>query len=345
MLGRLKELTEVNGVSGDEGQVRRYIKNIVSQYADEVWTDAMGNLYAHKKGAKRRIMACAHMDEVGMMVRGIRDDGLIAYTAAGIDPRVVPSKRVVIGKDKVPGIIGSKAIHIQSREEFEKAYKHKQLYIDIGAKDKADAQKYVKLGDYISFVTEFSEFGEGLIKAKALDDRVGCAIVMELLKNSYDCDFYGVFTVQEELGLRGARTAAYNVKPELALILEGTTANDMPETQGHQWVTRVGKGAAISFMDGGTITRPRMFSELKNCAQSNGIAWQIRQGTRGGTDAGRIHLSNGGIITGGISVPCRYIHSPACVASISDFNSAYMLADRFLAEKRFDSVLDNVQNV
>lgn len=148
-------------------------------------------------------------------------------------------------------------------------------------------------------------------------------------ENSYDCDFYGVFTVQEELGLRGARTAAYNVKPELALILEGTTANDMPETQGHPWVTRVGKGAAISFMDGGTITRPQMFSELTDCAKRNGIAWQIRQGTRGGTDAGRIHLSNGGIITGGISVPCRYIHSPACVASISDFNSAYMLADRF----------------
>ncbi|MDO4568345.1 MAG: M42 family metallopeptidase [Clostridia bacterium] len=339
MLGRLKELTELNGVSGNEGAVRKYIKEYAAAYSDEIWNDSMGNLFVHKKGDGRRIMVCAHMDEVGMMVRGIRDDGLLAYSAAGIDPRVLCGRRVVVGAERVPGVIGTKAIHLQSKSEFTAAYKHKQLYIDIGAKDKADAERSVKLGDYVAFATEFEEFGEGLMKAKALDDRVGCCIAMELLKHDYECDFYAVFTVQEELGLRGARSAAYAVKPELALILEGTTANDTAKTEGHQWVTRVGKGAALSFMDGGTITRPQMLDELKRCADDNGIKWQLRQGNRGGTDAGAIHKAIGGIVTGGISLPCRYIHSPASVASIDDFECCYKLADRFLAEKRYEKVL------
>ena len=203
MLGRLEALCNLNGVSGDEGRVRRYIRDIAKDYADEVWVDTMGNLYAHKKGEGRRVMACAHMDEVGMIVWGAMDNGLLAYQAGGIDPRVVVSKRVVIGPDEVPGVIGSKAIHLQSREEFSHVLGHNELFIDIGAKDKADALKYVNPGDYVSFTTKWERYGEDKMKAKALDDRVGCAIALELLKNSYDCDFYAVFTVQEELGLRG----------------------------------------------------------------------------------------------------------------------------------------------
>ena len=179
---------------------------------------------------------------------------------------------------------------------------HNELFIDIGAKDKADALKYVNPGDYVSFTTKWERYGEDKMKAKALDDRVGCAIALELLKNSYDCDFYAVFTVQEELGLRGAQAAVYNVKPEVALILEGTTANDMPEAEGHQHVTKVGAGPAISFMDGGTIVRPKMFEALKRTAKEAGIPFQIRQGTRGGTDAGAIHKALSGCITGGIPV-------------------------------------------
>lgn len=339
MLGRLSNL---KGVSGDEGRVRAFIKEAVSPNVDEVFTDAMGNLYAHKKGKGRRVMAAAHMDEVGMIVRGVLDNGLIAYSAAGIDPRVMVSKRVVIGPDEVPGVIGSKAIHLQSRTEFEKAYKHKELYVDIGAKDKTDAEKYVKRGDYISFTTEFSYFGDGLMLGKALDDRLGCAAIIELLKNDYDCDFYGVFTVQEELGTRGAYAAAYNIQPELALILEGTTANDMPKVEGHRTVTRVGAGPAISFMDRGTIVRPFMFEALKRTAEDAGIPWQLRQGTLGANDAGAIHKSGSGVITGAISVPCRYIHSPCSVASVSDYDNAVKLADRFLTSGKFEEVLRSV---
>ncbi len=342
MLERLKELCNLKGVSGNEGPVRAYIKEAVKPYASEVWTDAMGNLYVHKPGKGRRIMACAHMDEVGMMVRGIRDDGLIVYAQTGLDARVVVSKRVVIGPDEVPGVIGAKAIHLQSKEEFSRALKHKDLFVDIGAKDKADAEKYVKQGDYISFTTEFSLFGDGLMKAKALDDRCGCAMLIELLKHDYDCDFTAVFTVQEEVGLRGARAAVYNVQPELALILEGTTANDMPKAEGHEYVTRVGAGPAISVMDGATMVLPRMFNALKAVAKKENISFQLRKGTRGGTDAGAIHKSLTGVVCGGISVACRYIHSPESVASVSDFENAYKLAHSFLKNRTFEEVLENV---
>jgi endoglucanase len=342
MLQRLEELCNLSGVSGDEGRVRAYIKEAVKTYASDIHTDAMGNLYVHKRGKGRRVMACAHMDEVGMMVRGIRDDGLLAYAQTGLDARVVVSKRVLIGEDAVPGIIGAKAIHLQTREEFKAALKHKDLYIDIGAKDKADAEKYIKLGDYVSFPSNFSLFGDGLIRSKALDDRCGCAILIELLKNDYDCDFTAVFTVQEEVGVRGAQTAAYNAKPELALILEGTTANDMPKTEGHEYVTMVGMGPAISVMDGGTMVLPRMFNALRATAKKEGIPFQLRKGTRGGTDAGAIHKSLSGVVCGGISVACRYIHSPASVASVNDFENAYKLAHSFLKNRTFEEVLKNV---
>ena len=338
----LRRLSNIAGVSGGEGRVRAFIKEAVKPFAPDTHTDAMGNLYVRKPGKGRRIMVCAHMDEVGMMVRGVMENGLVAYTASGIDSRVVVSKRVLIGDDRVPGVIGAKAIHLQSFADRERVLTHKELFIDIGAKDKEDAEKYVKIGDYVSFDTEFTLFGDGLMKGKALDDRIGCAILIELLKNDYDCDFTAVFTVQEELGLRGAHAAAYNVKPELALILEGTTANDMPQSEGHQWVSRVGGGPAISFMDGGTVVRPEMFNALRETAEAAGIPWQMRQGTRGGTDGGIIHKSGVGAITGGISVPCRYIHSPCSVASVSDYENALKLADAFLNTKKFEEVLKNV---
>ena len=178
-----------------------------------------------------------------------------------------------------------------------------------------------------------------MIAAPAVDDRVGCAIALELLKNTYACDFYAVFTVQEELGLRGAQAAVYNVKPDVAIALEGTTANDMPQAEGHEHVTKVGGGPAISFMDGATIVKPKMFEALKRAAKEAGIPFQLRQGTRGGTDAGAIHKALSGCIAGGISVPCRYIHSPSSIASIRDFENAYRLADSFLKTKKFDEVL------
>lgn len=342
MLGRLEALSNLHGVSGSEHAVRAYIRKELEPLGLSMKTDGMGNLYVHKPGAGRRIMACAHMDEVGMLVTKIEDNGMLRYDEAGLDARVCVSKRVVIGKDGLAGVIGAKAIHQQTREEFERALKHDELYIDIGAKDKQDAQKYVKVGDYVSFDTKFAYFGDGLVSGKALDDRIGCAILMELLKSDYECDFTAVFTVQEENGLRGANAAAYNVRPELCIVLEGTTANDMPEVPGHKSVTRVGMGPAISFMDRTTMVRPFMFDALRALAREHNIPWQLRQGTAGGTDGGVIHKALAGCISGGISVPCRYIHSPVSVASVSDIENAHRLADTFFKTKKFDEVLSHV---
>lgn len=339
MLGRLETLCNLSGPSGNEGPVRRYIREFASKYADETWVDRMGNLYVHKKGNGPRVMVAAHMDEVGMIIWGAMDNGLLIYQQSGIDPRVVVSKRVLVGKDEIPGVIGAKAIHLQSKADREHALAHNELFIDIGAKDKADALRYVKPGDPAVFATRFERYGEENMKSKALDDRVGCAIAMELLKNDYECDFYAAFTVQEEVGIRGGMVAAYNVKPDVALILEGTTANDMPGAEGHEHVTCVGKGPAISFMDGGTIVPEKMFNALKNTAREENIPFQIRQGTRGRTDASEIHKALAGCVAGGISVPCRYIHSPGSIASVKDFENAYKLADAFLRTKKFEEVL------
>lgn len=339
MLGLIEKLTNLNGVSGDEGRVRRFIKAELAPLGLEMKTDTMGNLIVHKPGKGRRVMLAAHMDEVGMIVTYITDTGMLAYNQRGLDPRVVVSKRVVVGDDEVPGVIGAKAIHLQSRDELKRALPHSELYVDIGAKDKDDALKYVKPGDHVSFTTKFAMIGDGLVKAKALDDRVGCAIIMKLLQNSYGCDLYAVFTVQEELGLRGAMAAAYSVEPEVALVLEGTTCNDMPDAKEHQYVTRVGSGPVITFMDGGTIVRRKMFEAEKQTATEAGIPWQLKKATTGGTDAGAIHKTRAGCVTGGISVPCRYIHSPASIAAVSDIENSYRLADAFLKTKKFDEVI------
>ena len=335
MLGRLKDLSNLSSVSGNEREVRKYIKEYAGRYG-ETYVDTMGNLYVHKPGRGKVVMACAHMDEVGMMVKGITKEGLLAYDEVGIDSRVCVSKRVLVGPNRISGVIGTKAIHLQDREDLKKAIKHSELYIDIGAESEEDALRYVSIGDYVSFDTEFERFGDDKVKGKALDDRVGCTVVMELLKNEYDCDFYGVFTVQEEVGTRGAMAAAYQVQPDVALIFEGTTANDMDTEDVFQFVTKVGNGPAISMMDKGTIVKRSIFEEMVNTARDNSIPYQIRQGTLGGNDAGAIHKSGTGALAIGLSVPCRYIHGPVAVCSADDIENTYRLADAFLSDKRFN---------
>lgn len=337
----LPELSNINGVSGHEGEVRKAIRERVAPLCDEVFTDTMGNLYAHKKREGRpRVVLTAHMDEVGMIVRRIRDDGELEYAQAGLDPRVLPSRRVTVGKD-VPGVIGIKPIHLQSDEEYESAVPHKDLTVDIGAKDKADAEKYVKIGDPICFVTKFEELGEGFMTGKALDDRIGCAAVMELMKEDYDFDLYAAFTVQEEAGVRGAHLVADHVQPALVINFEGTTANDMPDAKGHEQVCEVGRGPALTFMDRGTVVLPRVFDALRKAAKENGVPFQLRRGVNGMTDMGRIHRDLAGCLACGISVPCRYIHSPSSVASQEDFKNMILLADAFLKGNYIDEILED----
>ena len=206
----LKRLTEASGLPGMENEVRDIIRDEVKDIVDEMWTDALGNLITYKKGkeAGPAIMLAAHMDEVGLMITYIKDNGLLSFKPlGGVDPRVLVSKKVLIGSDKVPGVIGSKPIHLQQPNERKKAIPLKNLYIDIGAKDDKEAKKLVEVGDGAVFDTEFSEMGDGHAKGKAFDDRIGCSILIEMLKRDHNLPMFAVFTVQEEVGLRGASVA------------------------------------------------------------------------------------------------------------------------------------------
>ena len=338
MLERLKALCALPGVSGHEGPVRGFLKKELEPLGLETFTDPLGNLYARRPGPGPRLMLAAHMDEVGMVVSGVNEDGTLAYRSAGIDARALPGKRVRVGPKALPGVLGCKAIHLQKEAEFKQAFPHEALYLDIGARDQAAAEAAVRVGDPVWFDVEPMELG-GLLCAKALDDRAGCAILAELLKGSYPCDLWAVFTVQEELGLRGAMAAAERVGPRLALVLEGAIANDLPGLRPDEAVTRVGQGAAITLMDGRTLAPPRMVAALEKTARAHGVPCQLRRGVKGGTDAGAIHQALGGCPVGGISVPCRYIHAPNSLCSPGDVEAAYSLARFFLLDAMWKEVL------
>lgn len=252
----LKRLTEASGVSGNEREVRNIIIEEIKDYVDDLKIDRLGNIIAFKEGTKgsKKLMITAHMDEVGLMVIDIDDKGLIKFTTVGgIDKRILVSKPVIIGDNKIPGVIGSKPIHLQKKNEREKAIDIDSLYIDIGVDSKEEASKLVNIGDYVAFDSKYIEFGDNLVKAKALDNRVGCSLLIELLKEIDDVSFYAVFTVMEEVGLRGAGPAAYAVDPDISIVLEGTLCYDVPEMDSHLVPTYIKKGPAISLMDRTTI--------------------------------------------------------------------------------------------
>lgn len=320
----IKELTELNGVSGNEDEVREYIKKNIKDLADEINIDSMGNLIAYKKGknSKCKVMLSAHMDEVGFMVTGFGEAGVIKFsTVGGIDERILPGKRVLVGENSILGVIGSKPIHMQDREERNVNIKLKKMYIDVGAEKKEEVEKLVALGDYVAFYSPYTQFGDGLIKAKALDDRVGCAILMEALKERYEFDLYACFTVQEEVGLRGSEVAAYKVNPDIALVVEGTTCSDVPGVEKYEYSTVLGEGAALTIMDRTSYPNKNFVNYIYELAQKNKLPIQFKQTNSGGNDAGKIQMSRGGVITASISVPCRYIHSPVSVMSERDFDS------------------------
>ena len=228
-------------------------------------------------------------------------------------------------------MIGCKAIHLQTAEERKKPLTHKQLYVDIGAKDAADAEKLVKLGDYIAFDSQYVEFGDGYVAHKALDDRIGCYNMLRLMENRYPCDVTYAFTVQEEVGLRGATVVARQVEASCALVLEATTANDLGDVDDHFKVCLPGRGVAISSMDNASIMHPGMNGALRQLAEQSNIDWQIKQYVAGGNDAGALQRSASALPVCTLSVPCRNIHSPANVAKFSDIDAQYRLAEAFLA--------------
>ncbi len=334
MIETLKTLCGLSGVSSWEDPVRDYIRQRVEPHADRVEVDALGNLIVFKRGAKaagNKLMLCAHMDEVGLMVKSVTEEGYLKFgCVGGIDRRILLGKQVEVGERKIPGIIGLKAIHLTTAEERKKVPKLTDLYIDIGAKDKEEALAQVEPGDVCTFVSDAVEFGEGLLKAKAIDDRVGCAVMVKLLEEELPMDCTFVFTAMEEVGTRGAFGAAFSVTPEIALVLEGTTAADVPALEPDRQVCWPGKGPVLSWMDGGTIYDRGLFELLRELAEKDGIPWQMKHYLSGGTDGGAVQRTKAGVRVTGISAAVRYLHAPNSVCSISDAEQMLALARKLI---------------
>lgn len=323
----LERLCAARGISGNEETVREIIFKEVKPYADRAEVTPLGNLIVFKKGAKRpntRLMLNAHMDEVGLIVTHITDDGLLKFSpVGGMDRRVLPGKSVTV-KNEVPGVIGAKPIHLLDGEEKEKSIPIKEMYIDIGAKDKEEAEQAVLPGDPVCFDSIF-DTSRGMVKSRALDDRAGCAILIEMIQSELPYDMTFVFAVQEEIGLRGSKTAAYAVEPQAAIVVESTTAADVAGVEKEQQVCRLGEGAVISFMDRHTIYDKEYYRMAFSAAETAGVKCQSKRAVAGGNDAGAIHVSRSGVRTVAVSLPCRYLHSAVSMISQQDYEAARKL--------------------
>ncbi len=326
MLELLKDLVTIDGISGNETVVRDYIISKINGFC-EYKIDPLGNIIAFKKGENRpakRVMLDAHMDEVGLIITSATADGFLNFSVVGgIDTSVLMFKQVKIGD--VKGVISGKPIHLISGDERKKPPKADSLYIDIGASNKEEALELVSLGDTAVIIGDYVDLGEK-IKAKAVDDRVGCAALISLLRKPALYDFYAVFSVQEEVGLRGAKAAAFTVEPDAAIVLEATTAADIAGVVASKQVCVLGNGPAVSFMDKATVYD----RDYYNAALNSGIKCQPKAMVSGGNNSGSVHLSRGGVRTIAISVPCRYIHSPSCVADKGDIENMLKLSEYML---------------
>ena len=328
----LKRLCALDGVSGWEDEVRDEIRSAAQPFADEIRQDTMGNLLVFRKGAKngKTVMLAAHMDEVGLIVRGATDDGYLKFgTAGGIDRRLLFGKTVRCGQKKLPGVVGIKAVHLSKPQERDSIPQLSDMYIDIGASSKDDALKKVPLGEACAFTAKPTEFGKGFLKAKAIDDRIGCAVLLRLLEEKPVYGTWFAFTVQEEVGLRGARTAAYALRPDMALVIEGTTAADRPDLKGAERVCAPGEGVVLSYMDAGTLYDRGLFEKMRSIADAERIPWQLKRAVAGGTDAAAIQRSRDGVPVAGLAAAVRYIHAPVSVVSLEDCENLYNLARGF----------------
>ncbi len=348
----IRELCLAFGPTGCEGEVRKKIEEQIEGLADKSATDTLGNLYAviYGKGEDRKkIMISAHMDEVGFMVTGIDDSGYIKFSnLGGIDRRVYYGKQVTLGNEdkRINGVISAKAIHHKNRDERFKATKPEDMYIDIGAVDAEEAGKYLEIGDFATFNSDFVVFGEGdkLIKSKALDDRAGCAAMIEIMrrlkeeKTELPYDVYFCFTVREEVGLSGARVAAQRIRPDYAIILETTAIADIADVPAEKRVADVGEGGVLSLMDRSTIYNTDFVNYALDTAKKNGIKAQVKRYVSGGNDAGHIHKSTVGVKCLALSMATRYLHSPACVASIEDYGSVKELVYMMLKNGGIENV-------
>lgn len=334
----LQQLTNAVGVSGEEKEVRILIRDLIAEHVDDWHVDNMGNLIACKKGTGEqnlRVMVDAHMDEVGLIVTGFASDGTIKFNKiGGIDDRTLLGKAVQVGPKKIWGVIGAKPIHLTSASERATIVSHSNMRIDIGAPSKDAAQGKLSVGDRATFFSQYAEWNGGQTAvAKALDDRAACAILIELLRaDPYPFDLYASFSVQEEVGLRGAGPATYGINPDVAFAIEVTPAYDLPQRKEEDESSNVtlGDGAVIYVMDRGTIQDPRLVSYLTQTAVAHNIRYQIRQPGGGGTNTAAIQRTRAGISAATIAIPGRYLHAPHSMINLSDYAQARQLTETAL---------------
>ena len=332
----LSKLCTIPAVSGREDTIREFILSKINGFCDAE-VDKNGNIICFKKGkntSAKKIMLDAHMDEVGIIVTGYTDDGFLKFsTVGGISSAVMNARRVIFENGRI-GVIGIKPVHLASADEKKKYPDADALYIDIGVDAKAEAEKIVSLGDTAVFEGGVSATDDRVI-ARAIDDRAGVAVLIKLLQNDSLYDFYATFTVQEEVGCRGAKTAAYSLDPDAAIVLEATTAADLDGVSEENKVCRLGSGPAVSFMDRSTLYDKRLY----DAAINSGLKCQPKAAVAGGNNSGAVHLTRGGVPTLAISVPCRYIHSPSCLADFGDIEGMYSLAEYMLCKMASGEIL------
>ena len=337
----LESLCNIFGPSGCEDPVAKAILENIEGCYDELIPNRCCGVIAVIRGngkSEKKLMLSAHMDEVGFMIKSICDDGTLKIASmCGGDTRIMAGRRVVISRDgekKVRGVFALKPIHLLKGDEYDNSASMDELYLDIGAADKEEAEKMVSVGDYATFESDFVRFGEDdrMIKAKAIDDRAGCAIMCDLMKELYPIrdeipfDMYFAFTCREELGISGARTAAHLIDPTHALIFESTAVADICGTAPHTTVAKQGEGPAISLMDRSTIYDKDLTELVLNTGKEEDIPCQIKKYISGGNDAGHIHKSRAGVRCCVMSIPSRYIHTASNVIRAEDFTSTYRLA-------------------
>ena len=324
----LERLCNASGISGDEGEVRKIVLEEIKPYAEIIKVDALGSVLVTRTGKdseRLRVMLDAHMDEVGFMLVNDDGDGLFSFEIiGGIDPRSLPGKQVLVGKNKLPGVIGARPIHLTSPEDRQRKIPVDALRIDLGP----GGSSKVKVGERAAFATRFRRAG-GSIFSKAIDDRIGVAILIELLKTAPEnVDLCLSFSTQEENGLRGAKVAAYTFKPDMAIAVDATPANDFPVFDGSEntfYNTHLGAGPAVYTSDGGTMNDPRLINFLAETAAGAGIPFQYRQPGGGKTNAGEIHRAHAGVPSVSVSVPHRYTHTAISLSRVDDWKNTLAL--------------------
>ncbi len=337
-VGLLRRLSDAFGPPGHEEEPREILRAELEGFADEVRVDALGNIFFYHRGDEGTplLMVAAHTDEVALLTTFIDDNGFIRFhTLGGIPAGVLPGQRFVFDgrKGRLRGIVGTKPPHLMTEEERKKVPTIQDLYVDVGAESRDAA---VEKGCYIGmtgvFDVEFAELGDGYVRGKAFDDRAGCAVMAEAFKRlrGSGCTVVAVGTVQEEVGLRGARTAAWQEEPAFGLALEGTSAGDVPGSVPHAQSSNLRKGPVVTIADRSVITHPKVLNTLIEVAESNDIPYQFKKVPTGGTDAGAIHLTKAGIPSGTVATPCRYIHGPAAVTTVEDLENTVRLVDAFV---------------